>query len=300
MQGILLVVKPPGMSSHDVVDSFRRLTGVKAGHAGTLDGAAAGLLVLCVGRATRLAQYLVGCDKTYWAEVAFGRGTDSGDAEGRVVARASASALTAKRVEEAMNGLTGTVTLPVPQYSAVKSAGRALHRRARRGETVRAPEREMQVERWELREFQAGEAAVARTRMVCASGTYVRSLAQALAQAVRVPAHLSFLVRVRVGHLHLAQAWTLEELEAAQAVGTMADLVLPPAEALALLPALTLDEAAQRRVAHGGTVLGQPGQTGPLRLLDRSGALVAVGRAEELGGEWQVRPETVLAPIDCP
>ena len=300
MEGALLVVKPPGMTSHDVVDFFRRLTGIKAGHTGTLDTAAAGLLVLCVGRATRLAQHLVGCDKTYWAEASFGLGTDSGDAEGRIVARGSAEGLTEAAVAATMGRLTGRLSLQVPRYSAIKSGGQPLHRKARRGEAVEAPERQMRVHRWELREFRPGPAAVARTEMDCASGTYVRSLVQALAEAVGVPAYLLFLVRTRVGHLHLAEAWSLEEIEQAQAAGSLQDLILPPAEVLAHLPAVTLDEEEELRVRHGRAVALGPAEAGasPLRLLDARGALLAVGRVEEAQGEWLAWPETVLASAD--
>ncbi len=294
MDGALLVVKPPGMTSHDVVDFFRRLTGVKAGHTGTLDTAAAGLLVLCVGRATRLAQYLVGCDKTYWAEVAFGLGTDSGDAEGRIVARGSAAGLTEEAVAAAMGRLTGRLTLQVPRYSAIKSGGRPLYRKARRGEAVEAPEREMRVDRWELREFQPGAEAVARTEMDCASGTYVRSLVTALAEALEVPAYLSFLVRTRVGRLRLSEAWSLEGIERAESDGSLQDLVLAPAEALEHLPAVRLGEEEARKVAQGRTVdLVEGRSEGAVRLLDARGALLAVGRVAE--GEGVIRPETVLA-----
>jgi tRNA pseudouridine55 synthase len=297
VDGALLVVKPPGMTSHDVVDFFRRCTGVKAGHTGTLDPAAAGLLVLCVGKATRLAQYLVGCDKTYWAEIAFGLTTDTGDAEGQIIARGGAESLTAEAVTAALATLTGALTLPVPRYSAIKSGGRPLHRRARRGEAVEAPEREMRVDRWELREFLPGPAAVARTVLDCAGGTYVRSLVAALAQAVEVPAYLSFLVRTRVGQFRLEDAATLEEIEqAAQAER----LVLPPAEALAHLPALTLDADQARRVAQGMSVPWPVGSEAdqPLRRLDAQGGLLAVGRAVAADGACLLRPETVLATAD--
>jgi tRNA pseudouridine55 synthase len=289
------------MTSHDVVDFLRRLTGVKAGHTGTLDTAAAGLLVLCLGRATRLAQYLVGCDKTYWAEVCFGLATDSGDAEGRVVERASAERLTPERVAEALAGLTGTRHLRVPRYSAIKSGGRPLHRRARRGEAVEAPKREMRVDRWGLYEFLPGPVAVARTVLDCASGTYVRSLAQALAEALRMPAYLSFLVRTRVGQFHLNEACSLEETEQAARAERLDGMILPPAEAVSHLPAAELDEEQARRVAQGNAVEVEAAAAAaggePWRLLDREGRLVAVGRVTRDEARLLVRPETVIAQV---
>ena len=304
MDGALLVVKPPGMTSHDAVDFFRRRTGEKAGHTGTLDTAAAGLLVLCVGRATRLAQYLVGCDKTYWAEITLGLATDSADAEGQIVARADAAPLTADAVAAALAQLTGPLTLPVPRLSAIKSAGRPLHRRVRRGETVEAPDRDMRVGRWELRDFLPGSLATARTVLDCASGTYVRSLVAALSAALATPAYLSFLVRTRVGPFPLSAAVTLEEIEQLAPAERLQDRLLTPAQALPHLWALTLDAAQARRIAHGMSVpfseTGGAGVSpasppdGPLRLLDGQGHLLAVARAEQSDGACILRPETVI------
>ncbi len=305
MEGALLVAKPPGMTSHDVVDFFRRLTGVKAGHTGTLDTAAAGLLVLCVGPATRLAQYLIGCDKTYWAEIRFGLRTDTGDAEGQVIERNSAEGLTAERVGVALTGLVGMLSLPVPRYSAVKLAGEPSHRRVRRGETVAMPQREMRVKRWTLRDFRPGPNATARTELDCASGTYVRSLVEALGTALQIPAYLSFLVRMRVGQFSLEQAHTLEEIEQAAEAERLQSLLLTPAQAIAHLPALRLDQEQVRRVAHGSAVAAQappalgsvPCGGGPLALLDPAGRLVAVARVTADEGDLLLQPETVLAEV---
>lgn len=303
MKGALLVAKPPGMTSHDVVDFFRRLTGVKAGHTGTLDTAAAGLLVLCVGPATRLAQYLVGCDKTYWAEICFGLRTDSGDAEGQVIERSSAEGLTAEQVTTALAGLVGTLSLPVPQHSAVRLAGKPLHRRVRRGEAVTVPYREMQVQRWTLRDFRPGPLAVARTELDCGSGTYVRTLAQALGEAVQIPAYLSFLVRTRVGQFLLEQAHTLEEIEQAAERELLQSLLLTPAQTVSHLPALRLEQEQVRRAAHGSAVAVPAEPTArpalregePVRLLDPAGRLVAVARVTAGADTSLLQPETVLA-----
>jgi tRNA pseudouridine55 synthase len=299
MDGVLALVKPPGMTSHDCVDFLRRITGLKAGHAGTLDPAAAGLLLLCLGKATRLSQYLIGCDKAYRAEITFGISTDTGDAEGQVVARAEAADLEEAVVREALARLVGEPVLPVPRYSAVKSGGRPLHRKARRGAVEAPPERTMRTYSWTLRSLASGPPPVAVTDLECASGTYVRSLMAALAHALHTEAYLSFLVRTRVGRFRLEQAWTMEEIEEAAWQRQLARLVVPPAEALAHLPALTLDEAQERLVRNGAALdlssAGPALETGAaVRLLDEAGGLIGIARAEAHAAGVSLRPETIL------
>ena len=297
MNGLLLVVKPPGMTSHDVVEGVRRLAGVKVGHTGTLDPAAAGLLVVCLGRATRLAQYLVGCDKTYRAELTFGTATDTGDAEGQVTAQAAADQLTAEAVAAALAGLEGEPRLPVPRFSAVKQEGRPLYRKARKGEDLTPPERVMPVRRWELLEFSPGPPPVAQTELECGSGTYVRSLVEAAAEALGTVGFLSFLVRTRVGRFELEQARTLEQLEQAAQSGAWGEVLVPPAEAVGHLPELNLTPEQRQCLVHGGIVTpaGDELQAGQrLRVLDGSGRLAAVVRMEESPQGLRAAPETVL------
>ncbi len=299
MDGVLALVKPPGMTSHDCVDFLRRVTGLKAGHTGTLDPAAAGLLLLCVGQATRLSQYLIGCDKAYRAEITFGVSTDTGDAEGRVVARAEASDLREAQVQEALASLVGDLVLPVPRYSAIKSGGRPLHQQARRGKAEQPPERTMRVYSWTLRSFDPGPPTIAVTDLECASGTYVRSLVAALARSLNTEAYLSFLVRTRVGRFCLERAWTMEEVEEAAWRRELASLVVPPAEALAELPALALDEAQERLVRNGVAVEVPEGGSTPaagaaVRLLDAVGRLIGVARVQPGAEGVLLRPETIL------
>lgn len=301
MTGALLVVKPPGMTSHDVVQFVRRCTGAKTGHTGTLDPAAAGLLVVCSGRATRLARYLVGCDKTYRVEITFGLSTETGDAEGQVSARGVTDHLSAEAVGEALAGLTGELSLPVPRYSAVKRKGQPLHRQARRGQREEPPQRLMRVDRWELLEFRPGPTPVARTELDCATGTYVRSLVPALAEVLDTEAYLSFLVRTRVGSFLLEQAYTLEELALASQSGTLAERLIQPAQALGHLPAVEVSDQASRLLSHGRAVaapdgaLSQPGCE-QVCVLDARGQLVCVARVIEEADTCQLQPETVLAP----
>lgn len=299
MKGLLLVVKPPGMTSHDVVAVVRRETGEKAGHAGTLDPAAAGLLVVALGSATRLSQYLTAHDKTYRSEITFGLATDSGDAEGQITARADASPLTEAAVREALADLTGTHLLPVPTYSAVKQDGTPLHRRRRAGEDLTPPEREMHVRSWDLLAFRPGARPAALTELSCAAGTYVRSLAVALGQRLGVPAYLSFLVRTRSGCLLLSQARTLEEIAAAGLRNAVGALLVSPLQSLCDLPAFTASPEQATRVRHGNPVVVPVPESGDLGaeracILAPDGELLAVARLGRHQEGYLLQPETVL------
>ncbi|HEY3396810.1 MAG TPA: tRNA pseudouridine(55) synthase TruB [Armatimonadota bacterium] len=299
MEGILAVVKPPGMTSHDVVGFVRRLAGgAKTGHTGTLDPAAAGLLLVCVGRATRLAQYLVGCDKSYWAEITFGIATDSADIEGELLERQPTTGVSEASLRAALPALTGELSLAPPRLSAIKSAGKPLHRRARRGPIEEPAARAMRVDRWELLEFLPGPEPVARLQLDCGSGTYVRSLAEALAAALGTVGHLSFLARTRVGNFRLEQAHTLEEIEQG-AADDWAELLISPGQALGHLPALALDEREVDLLQHGVVLpLTEDRLSAPageaLQLLDSRQQLIGVGewRAEDEGP--RLRSLTIL------
>ena len=297
MNGLLLTLKPPGMTSHDVVALVRRETGEKAGHVGTLDPAAAGLLALALGPATRLSRYLTGHDKSYRAEITFGLSTDTGDAEGEITAQAEAAGLTAQAVADGLAALTGKPRLAVPVYSAVKQAGRPLHRRQRAGEQLEPPEREMRVDGWRLLEFWPGPRPVALTDLDCAAGTYVRSLVTALGEHLGVPAYLSFLVRTRLGSWRLEQARTLEEIAAAGMLNAVGELLLTPAEALADLAAFTLPEAELKRVRHGNPVFVKTGEPPGEQacILDSAGELVVVARVTSQEGGYLLQPETFLS-----
>ena len=305
MNGLLLVVKPPGLTSHDVVAFVRRETGEKTGHTGTLDPAAAGLLVVALGSATRLSRYLTAHDKTYRAEITLGLATDTGDAEGEVTARGDTDGVTEAAVRVALAELTGTVLLPVPAFSAVKQEGKPLHRRQRAGEDLTPPEREMHVHTWELLELRAGPPPAAMTELSCAAGTYVRSLATALGERLHTPAYLSFLVRTRIGRFHLAQAHTLEEIAAAGARNAVGELLLSGAEGLCDLPAFAASAEQAGLVRNGGAVVmpaealigGALGATlAELAcIVDERGELLAVARVSPRPEGYLLWPETVVS-----
>ena len=260
--GLVLVDKPSGPSSFAVVRELRDRTGARAGHAGTLDPFASGLLLVVLGSATRLARYLVGLDKRYETVIDLTARTTTGDPEGEIVSAHEPP--DRDELERRVAELRGDVELPVPAASAVKIGGERAYRLARRGVAVEMPVRRSTVYELELLGFDAGAA---RLSAHVSSGTYVRSLAEALGGHCRV------LRRTAVGPFRVEDADP--------------ERVIPPAAALAFLPAVALDETEALAVRSGRAVDARA--EGAVRLL-ADGELVAVGRASE----GVVRPETVL------
>lgn len=287
LDGVLLVDKPAGMTSHDVVGAVRRLTGQgRAGHSGTLDPAAAGVLAVCLGQATRAAEYLLAQDKEYRAEITFGADTDTHDAAGRITAEPGAGGLTAERLEAALAAWRGPVLQVPPMVSALKVEGRRLYQLAREGQTVDRQARLVIVHRLELLSFRPGSRAVALVDVACSKGTYIRSLARDLGEALGTGAFLSFLLRTRSGAFGLEQCLALEEVAEAAASGRLPALLLTLDQALAHLPALEVTPAQATALAQGS----QPHQLGlrydgegPLRLTLPGGGLVALASAGPSG-----------------
>jgi tRNA pseudouridine55 synthase len=265
----------------------RRAAGLKrVGHGGTLDPAASGVLPICLGEATKLAQFLLDADKEYDFTVCLGVETDSDDATGAVTARADAGGVDEGAVRGALAAFRGPISQVPPSYSALKRKGRALYDYARAGETVEIGARPVVVHELELTSF-AGPAAAA-FRMRCSKGTYVRALARDLGRALGVGGHVTALRRTRSGPFALAQARTMDDVLAALAAGERASPALPlvePAEALGHLERQVISDELAGDVRMGRrTALAalQPGAaTGDRRLclLDGRGKLVAVVRA---------------------
>lgn len=275
--GMLLVDKPGGMTSHDVVKVVRRTFGQReVGHTGTLDPMATGLMVLTLGKATRLGRFLEAEDKTYDGTVVLGRATTTYDAEGETTVEAPVEGVTEADVRRVLDALTGTIEQQVPAFSAVKVDGVRLHERARRGEHVDAPTRtvtisELTATRIALPEIDV-EASVSK-------GTYIRTLAVQIGAALNLPAHLSRLVRTRVGLHRLEDAHRLDDLK-----GEGAELIAPT-DALPHLAPVVLTAADLEDVRHGrpltagqlrslGVTVGTAGQA--LLLLRPDGQLAAV------------------------
>ncbi|GIG21869.1 tRNA pseudouridine synthase B [Cellulomonas chitinilytica] len=297
--GVVLVDKPQGWTSHDVVARMRRLAGTrKVGHAGTLDPMATGVLVVGIGRATRLLTYVVGADKEYTATIRLGVTTTTEDAEGETLDVVDASAVTPAAVEAAAAALTGTIAQVPSAVSAIKVDGQRAYARVRAGETVELAAREVTVSRFDVGELRRADGPEGTpvvdvdVTVVCSSGTYVRALARDLGAALGVGGHLTALRRTRVGGYALAGARTLDELAATPQDVPLA--VLPLADAArATFPVrdLTADEA--RALSYGqaiAPVVDAP--TGPVAALAPDGELVAL--VETRGPA--VRPTLVFAP----
>lgn len=263
LHGILLVDKPGRPlsptgadepvsaelpTSHDIVQRVRRWSGQRRiGHTGTLDPMASGLLVLCLGVATRLAEYYQGHDKTYEARVTLGRATDTYDAVGRTVASADVPPLTNADVEDALAAFRGQIEQKPPVYSALKQGGESLHRKARRGETVNVAPRKVTF--YEIKLLSFTPPAKVSLWIRCSAGAYVRSLAHELGQALGTVGHLSYLRRVEAGPFSVADASVLPVIEGAAAAG-LADLMIAPDAGLGM-PRLTVSEEEQVRLGHG-------------------------------------------------
>ncbi|MEW6579258.1 MAG: tRNA pseudouridine(55) synthase TruB [Chloroflexota bacterium] len=287
--GLLNLYKPPGPTSHDLVAWVRRGTGVKkVGHAGTLDPAAAGVLVLCLGPATRLSEYLMGSPKTYAARVHFGVETDTYDAEGTITAQDSRP-VTRAEIEAALDRFRGEIAQVPPMYSAIKHGGRKLYDLARAGQTVERVARTVRISRLVLA---AWEPPVAVLEIDCSPGTYIRSLAHDLGQAVGVGAHLAALERTASGSFAAADAVPWETFRAAMETGTWADYLIPPDRALAAYPALQLDAEGAAAVLNGRLVPA-PGLAGHdlARAYDPAGRFIAV--LQRRGLSW--KPHKVFA-----
>jgi tRNA pseudouridine55 synthase len=252
---VLLVDKPQGVTSHDVVARARRLLGTrKVGHAGTLDPMATGLLLLGVDSATRLLTYLVGLDKEYTATIRLGVATDTDDAEGELVASADASAVTDAAIAGGIAALTGEIAQVPSTFSAIKVDGRRAYDLARSGEQVALAARPVTIHEFELLATRRGGATVdLDVRVTCSSGTYIRALARDLGAGLGVGGHLTALRRTRVGPFDVADAVRLPDPRVDPDAAS--PVLLAPAKAAArLFPVVRLDAASTRDLAHGKRV----------------------------------------------
>jgi tRNA pseudouridine55 synthase len=274
VDGVLVCDKPAGMTSHDVVARVRRLAGQRrVGHGGTLDPPATGVLVLALGRATRLLPFLPMEPKRYLARITFGAETDTLDASGTVTATAETAGVDEPALRGALGGFLGPQQQLPPMVSAVKVGGERLYAKARRGESVERATRPIVVHELELVDFAAGEQPEATVAVTCSGGTYVRSLAADLGRRLGTLAHLAALRRTAAGQFTETDAHTLPALEAL--AGELARVVLAPAQALRSISVRPLSATEAAALATGAT-LPPSGRAEPVAALAPDGRLVAV------------------------
>lgn len=268
---VLPVDKPAGISSFDVIRRLVKMLGkVKAGHAGTLDQGASGLLLVCIGKATRMISLLQGMDKEYNARVRLGIATDTDDLQGRVIAEAPLPAgLSPAMLEAVLPAFTGDILQIPPVYSALKIDGKRASDRARRGEHIVPVPRPVTIHALEA---SLGEEAELTLRVRCSKGTYIRSLARDLGRALGTLGTISFLRRTAIGPFRVEDALAVD----AFTPESFAAAARPLDAVLAGLPGLTLDAAAARRAGNGVLPAGLPAAGGYLRLLAPDGALLAL------------------------
>lgn len=299
MSGVLIIDKPAEWTSHDVVARVRKLTNQRrVGHTGTLDPFATGVLVVLLGRATRLAQFLSGAEKEYEAVIRLGYATDTGDTTGAPIEHdQQASKTTTKinhaQIEAALETLRGEIDQIPPMYSAKKIGGRKLYDLARRGETVEREAVRVSVKQFsplsDLSHNHDGTVDL-RAQVVCSAGTYVRVLAEDLGKQLGTGGHLAALRRTRAGQFTIEQAVTPDQLAQEDPEG----LLISPDLALRHLPAIDLSAAELHRVAHGMNIPLREGtpMSEWMRLRDPNGMLIAVGRCDTVNAV--IHPQVVI------
>ena len=286
ISGVLVVDKPIGLTSHDVVKIIRKGTNIRrAGHTGTLDPRASGVLVVLIGPAVRLSQYISASDKRYQAIIQLGKSTDTYDSNGQVLDKSPVN-ITEEQFNTALQSFIGEIEQVPPPYSAVKIKGRKEYEMAREGEMVELKPRKIQVHNLELLEWAPPEAVV---DVYCSSGTYVRSLANDLGKALDCGANLIGLRRTKSGRFTLREAVPLNKLRDAFNDGTWYQYLIPAADALSDWPAIHLNHEQLEAVRHGHRISGEPGLGELVRGISEQGELVALLEYDSEKNEWQPR-----------
>jgi tRNA pseudouridine55 synthase len=291
ISGVLVVDKPVGMTSHDVVEAIRRGTGIRrAGHTGTLDPRASGVLVILIGPAVRLSEYVSASDKRYQAIIRLGSSTDTFDADGKFVQSNQPVNVTEEQFEKILKNFEGEIEQTPPPYSAVKVGGRRAYDMARQGEEVELAPRKIQVHHLEVLEWAPPEVVV---DVHCSSGTYVRSLANDIGIQLGTGAYLVGLRRTKSGRFSLRDATPLRKLQEAFQAGNWYQYLIPAAEALADWPAVELnpDEVEEVRHGHRVKMAADAPTTEMVRGVSAAGELIALMipavNNEDGSPEWQ-------------
>jgi tRNA pseudouridine55 synthase len=287
VSGVLVIDKPIGLTSHDVVQIVRKGTGIRrAGHTGTLDPRASGVLVVLIGPAVRLSEYVSASDKRYQATIRLGSTTDTFDSEGVITSESSANHITEENFDEILQTYVGEIEQVPPPYSAVKVKGRKAYEMARKGENVELEPRKIQVYSLEILEWSPPEVVI---DAYCSSGTYVRSLANDLGKSLGTGAHLIGLRRTKSGRFTLREAVPLRKLKESFIAGDWYKNLIPAADALGDWPMVELDGNLVDLVRHGHRIPAEPDSEGWARGISQQGDLVALLEYHPDSDEWQPR-----------
>ena len=286
--GILNVSKPLGITSHDVVDRVRKASGIRrVGHAGTLDPAASGVLLVCLGKATRVSEYLLEGKKRYDTQIRLGISTDSGDSEGKVIYEAPEVKTTREQIEQALSFFRGQIEQIPPMHSAIKHKGSPLYKLARRGVHVERTPRLVEV--YDL-ELSAWTPPSLRLTVECSKGTYIRALARDLGERLGTGAHLQSLVRLASGPYTLDKAIPLSTVEESFAKGYWRQILHPLDEAVLHYEAIIVNQEEEKKIRHGQRVKGlEPPNTPLCRAYSSSGGFIALLRYDQERKVWQPR-----------
>lgn len=301
MEGILPLYKPRGMTSHDCVFKLRKILRMKRiGHTGTLDPEVDGVLPICLGRATKVAEYITDAGKTYEGEVTIGFSTTTEDAGGEVVERKSVDRkFTREEILACLTNLTGEITQTPPMFSAVKVNGKRLYEYARQGIEVERPSRQVTIYEIDLlddRQIFEGETVSFRFRVSCSKGTYIRTLAVMIGETLGYPAHMSDLTRIKSAQITLEDCITLEEVEKLTAEGSLEKVLRPIESALYYLPKYEINDKLIEKVKNG-VALPIPqvflDEKGPIVVETPDGTALAIYQAHPLK-EGLMKPTKVL------
>jgi tRNA pseudouridine55 synthase len=284
--GILNVHKPTGLTSHDVVDVVRRAAGTRrVGHAGTLDPAAEGVLLVCVGAATRVSDYLMAGTKRYRATIQFGASSTTDDREGTITASSTPPDFTESDLICSVRTFLGEIDQVPPAYAAIKVAGRPMYERARAGQVVAAPPRRVRIDRISVDSF---DRSVAVLEVICSKGTYIRALARDLGRHLSTAAYLAALIRTQSGSFSLSDSVSLDSIRRAGRDGYLGRLLYPIDVAVASWPAIVVDETAATIIANGGRLSERSDLAGEnLRAYDETGHLIALLASADSAGGWR-------------
>lgn len=300
MHGVLNINKPSGPTSHDVVASIRRVTGVKrVGHAGTLDPLASGVLLVCLGQATRIVEYLVEWPKSYRATAVFGVETDTEDSTGNVVRETSAAHVTSDLIESALPRFVGRIWQVPPMASAVHHEGKRLYELAHKGKIVQREAREVEVHSMTLLDFKPGDRPTAVLDVNCSKGTYVRTLCADIGSALDCGGHMSALVRTGIGRFRVEDSVSLDKVEALKADGRLDEAVHPIDDVLSDMPAVELTAEQAERASHGTEIPAVqmpdlPAVGSPVRLHNPNGRLLGIGIVRIHHGDVMLKPDKMF------